>query len=58
MPYNFGYPICGDDAYGFYVPYVNELPSFRLRWKNLGLSDDDLKNLEKELLDDPKDGDV
>ena len=24
-----------------------ELPSFRLRWKNLGLSDDDLKNLEK-----------
>ena len=45
MPYNFGYPICGDDAYGFYVPYVNELPSFRLRWKNLGLSDDDLKKL-------------
>ena len=22
-----------------------ELPSFRLRWKNLGLSDDDLKKL-------------
>ena len=35
-----------------------ELPSFRLRWKNLGLSDDDLKNLEQELLDDPKVGDV
>ena len=35
-----------------------ELPSFRLKWKNLGLSDDDLKNLEQELLDDPKVGDV
>ena len=35
-----------------------ELPSFRLRWKSLGLSDDDLKNLEKELLDNPKVGDV
>ncbi len=35
-----------------------ELPSFRLRWKNLGLSDDDLKNLEQELLNDPKVGDV
>lgn len=35
-----------------------ELPSFRLRWKNLGLSDDDLRNLEKELLDDPKVGNV
>ena len=35
-----------------------ELPSFRLRWKNLGLGDDDLKNLEQELLDDPKVGDV
>ena len=35
-----------------------ELTSFRLKWKNLGLSDDDLKNLEQELLNDPKVGDV
>ncbi len=35
-----------------------ELPSFRLRWKDLGLNDDDLKNLEKELLDNSKVGNV
>ena len=35
-----------------------ELPSFRLKWKNLGLSDEDLKNLEQELLNNPKIGAV
>lgn len=29
-----------------------------MKWKSLGLTDDDLINLEKELLDDPKVGDV
>lgn len=31
-----------------------ELPIFRSRWKELGLSDDDLRRLQEELLADPK----
>ena len=33
-----------------------ELPIFRSRWKDMGLSDDDLKRLQEELLADPKVG--
>ncbi len=35
-----------------------ELPSFRARWKALGMSDEDLRRLELMLLDDPKIGAV
>ncbi len=35
-----------------------ELPLFRSRWKDLGLTDDDLRRLQIELLADPKVGDV
>lgn len=35
-----------------------ELPSFVARWKALGLTDDDLRRLEMELLDNPKVGAV
>lgn len=35
-----------------------ELPSFRAKWKLLGLGDDDLRRLELELLSDPKVGAV
>lgn len=35
-----------------------ELPSFMARWKALGLTDDDLRRLEIELLDNPKVGAV
>jgi len=35
-----------------------ELPIFRSRWKNMGLTDDDLKRLQEELLADPKIGAV
>jgi len=34
------------------------LPSFMAKWKRLGLSDDDMCQLEKELLDNPKVGAV
>lgn len=33
-----------------------ELPIFRSRWKAMGLNDDDLARLQKELLEDPKVG--
>lgn len=33
-----------------------ELPSFRVRWKELGLNDSDLIRLETELLSNPKIG--
>lgn len=35
-----------------------ELPLFRNRWENLGLTDADLIRMQAELLDDPKVGDV
>ena len=35
-----------------------ELPIFRSRWKAMGLNDDDLARLQKELLEDPKVGPV
>ena len=35
-----------------------ELPLFRDKWKNLGLTDSDLRRLQNELLSDPKVGDV
>lgn len=35
-----------------------ELPLFRDKWKKLGLSDDDLKKLQEQLLLDPKVGAV
>lgn len=35
-----------------------ELPSFIVRWKSLGLTDDDLLRLEIDLLSDPKIGAV
>ena len=35
-----------------------ELPIFRARWKDMGLTDDDLKRLQEELLADPKVGSV
>ena len=35
-----------------------ELPIFRSKWKNMGLTDDDLKRLQEELLADPKIGAV
>lgn len=31
-----------------------ETPIFTAKWRELGLSDDDLKNLQKVLLDNPK----
>lgn len=34
------------------------LPSFELKWKNLGLDDDDLRRLEIELVNNPKIGPV
>ncbi len=34
------------------------LPEFEKQWKKLGLSDDDLKRLQGELLKDPEAGDV
>lgn len=34
------------------------LPSFAVKWKNLGLTDDDMRRLEDEILDDPKVGPV
>ena len=30
------------------------LPSFAVKWKNLGLNDSDMRRLEDEILDDPK----
>jgi len=35
-----------------------ELPIFRSRWKDMGLNDDDLARLQRELLEDPKVGPV
>lgn len=35
-----------------------EMPLFRSRWANLGLTDNDLVRLQEELLADPKVGDV
>lgn len=35
-----------------------ELPIFRSRWKAMGLNDDDLARLQRELLEDPKVGSV
>ena len=35
-----------------------ELPSFRKEWKTMGLTDDDLRRLQEELLADPKVGKV
>ena len=35
-----------------------ELPIFRARWKDMGLTDDDLNRLQEELLADPKVGAV
>lgn len=35
-----------------------ELPIFRSRWKAMGLTDDDLARLQRELLEDPKIGPV
>jgi len=35
-----------------------ELPIFRSRWKAMGLTDEDLARLQKELLEDPKIGPV
>ena len=35
-----------------------EVPMFTKKWQMLGLSDDDLKALEEELLNDPKVGDA
>ncbi len=35
-----------------------ELPIFRSRWKDMGLTDDDLRHLQEELLADPKVGAV
>ena len=35
-----------------------ELPIFRSKWKDMGLTDDDLKRLQEELLADPKIGAV
>ena len=34
------------------------LPSFIAKWKHLGLTDDDMRQLEKELLENPKIGAV
>lgn len=34
-----------------------EVPTFTKKWQELGLSDDDLRALQKVLLDDPKAGD-
>ena len=34
------------------------LPEFEKQWKHLGLTDDDLRNLQPELLIDPQTGDV
>lgn len=34
------------------------LPEFEKQWKHLGLTDDDLRNLQSELLIDPQTGDV
>lgn len=34
------------------------LPSFSLKWKNLGLNDDDMRRLEQELNNDPQLGSV
>lgn len=35
-----------------------ELPLFRSKWEDLGLNDSDLRRLQRELLSDPKVGDV
>ena len=35
-----------------------ELPLFRSKWEDLGLTDSDLRKLQSELLSDPKVGDV
>ncbi len=35
-----------------------EVPVFTKKWKELGLSDEDLRSLQKILLDDPKAGEV
>ena len=35
-----------------------ELPLFRSKWNGFGLSDEDLRRLQMELLEDPKVGDV
>lgn len=35
-----------------------ELPIFRFRWEAMGLDDDDLARLQRELLEDPKIGPV
>lgn len=35
-----------------------ELPLFRSKWKDLGLTDRDLKRLQEEILADPKTGSV
>jgi len=35
-----------------------EVPTFTRKWKELGLTDDNLRELQKILLDNPKAGDV
>lgn len=35
-----------------------EVPLFTKKWKDLGLTDEDLRSLENELLENPKAGDV
>ncbi len=34
------------------------IPSFQVKWKNLGLDDDDMRRLEEEIINDPKVGPV
>ena len=34
------------------------IPSFMIKWKNMGLTEEDMRRLENELLEDPKVGAV
>ncbi|MBQ3374021.1 MAG: type II toxin-antitoxin system RelE/ParE family toxin [Oscillospiraceae bacterium] len=34
------------------------IPSFQVKWKNLGLDENDMRRLEQEILDNPKVGQV
>ena len=59
-PYKIGYSIVATVCWRRFVMIraFIELPLFRSKWKDLGLTEKDLKRLQEEILADPKTGAV
>lgn len=57
IPYLIGYNVI-ESWWGLMTREFIIMPEFEKQWKNIGLSDGDLKTLQEELTLDPKKGDV